>query len=428
MTVLTTPPPTSDLKSIKQAASETLSDFDETALRNTLIHAAGDKLAVVAESSATTIGEQIDAIHQSLSDFDAILGGVELVQSNAQRIDDNVGDVVTEARSSSDELRAVSEQMGLLEGHIAEIDGLVRSVSDIADQTHLLSLNASIEAARAGEAGAGFSVVAGEVKKLADTTKSANQEIRLTLNRIANGVTSLSSKVESASQKMRQSVEAVEVTRESASTIRSETVQFAEQLRGSRESFLQLDEASAAVGNEVQEISTIGKTFTYLIELMKAQGAASDANDPLARLAPLLEHSDFRAPERFTRPEEEYVLRPDDILISATDTRGVITFANNSFYEIAEYEPGELVGQPHNIIRHPDMPRTAFADLWSTIKDKKLWQGYVANLSKTGRRYWVKANVFPCFEHGSIVGYISIRTKPEPEKVRQAIEAYRLAP
>jgi hypothetical protein len=80
------------------------------------------------------------------------------------------------------------------------------------------------------------------------------------------------------------------------------------------------------------------------------------------------------------------------------------------------------------VIRHPDMPRSAFADLWAVIKSGKLWQGYVANRSKTGRIYWVKANVFPCYERGQIVGYISIRTKPDPTAVRKAIEAYRLVP
>jgi len=165
-----------------------------------------------------------------------------------------------------------------------------------------------------------------------------------------------------------------------------------------------------------------------LLELMAMQGVVCESMNPLERLLPLVEASSFRAPDRFTRPEQEYVMREDDILISATDTRGVITFANNCFYRVAEYEPGELVGQPHNVIRHPDMPRAAFADLWNTINSGKLWQGYVANRTKSGGVYWVKANVFPCYERGQIVGYLSIRTKPEAEFVRKAKDAYRLVP
>lgn len=123
------------------------------------------------------------------------------------------------------------------------------------------------------------------------------------------------------------------------------------------------------------------------------------------------------------------MLRRDDILISATDTRGRITFANNCFYRIAEYNAGELVGQPHNTIRHPDKPKAAFVDLWAVIKaGKMLAQGYVVNRSKSGRRYWVRASVFPCFEKGRIIGYISIRTKPEPDMIEKAIEPYRMVP
>ncbi|MEM6331607.1 MAG: PAS domain-containing protein, partial [Planctomycetota bacterium] len=150
--------------------------------------------------------------------------------------------------------------------------------------------------------------------------------------------------------------------------------------------------------------------------------------DPLARLAPVVEASTFRAPDRFTAREPEYVLTAGDVLISATDTKGRITFANNAFHRVAEYEPGSLVGGPHSIIRHPDMPRTAFADMWAVIQGGALWQGYVANRSRTGRLYWVKATVFPCFEGGQITGYLSIRTKPEAGSIDRAAAAYRLAP
>ncbi len=423
-----TPSDATALKQAKEKADGTLVDFDEEALRNTLIHAAGDKLSQVAKSSAHTMGDQIQAIRQSMTDFDSILTRMDLVQSNIQQIDTNVETVVQEASGSSDELARVSERMKVLEEHFTAIEGLVKTVNEIADQTHLLSLNATIEAARAGEAGRGFAVVANEVKELATTTKTANQEIRQTLDSIAEAITTLSVSVEQSVVKMKQSVAAVEITRESASTIGTETARFGEQLQQSLANFQKLDESSTVVENEVQEIDTIGKTFSYLLEMMVMQGVFTEPINPLARLTPVVEASDFRAPERFTQPESEYILKEDDILISATDTKGKITFANNCFYEIAEYEPGTLVGEPHNIIRHPDMPKTAFADLWAVIKAGKLWQGYVANRSKHGQIYWVKATVFPCYEKSKIVGYISIRTKPEPEMVAKAAGAYRLVP
>ena len=424
MAASASPSSATQLRQTKEQAAGVLVDFDEDSLRNVLIRSAGEKLSMAAESSARSIGEQTLAIRQSMSTFDAILDRMQRVHSGIQQIDSNVASVVREAR----ELERTSEQMQVLDEHFAAIDGLVESVNEIADQTHLLSLNATIEAARAGEAGRGFSVVASEVKSLSNTTKTANQEIRETLDRIVEAVKSLSSSVNLSVEKMQQSIAAVESTRENASNIKDETSRLGQELQQAMENFRRLDESSIYVENESQEINTIGKTFAYLMELMVMHGVASNTINPLERLLPVVEQSTFNAPERFSRSEPEYVLKPNDILISATDSRGVITFANDCFYKIAEYEQGELVGAPHNVIRHPDMPKTAFADLWAVIQAGKLWQGYVANHSKNKRRYWVKASVFPCYEAGEIVGYISIRTKPEPEMVKKAIEAYRLVP
>lgn len=304
----------------------------------------------------------------------------------------------------------------------------MRTVNDIADQTNLLALNATIEAARAGEAGKGFAVVANEVKELSGITKTANKEIRDTLDKIGEAISDLSHSVGQSVEKMQESISAVSITRESAAMIGEETNRFSDQLRASCSNFRKLDSASIEVENETQEVSTIGKTFSYLLEMMAMQGNSFEGIDPLERLLPVVQSSSFRAPKRFTSCAPEYVLQEEDILISATDTLGKITFANNCFYEVAEYEPGELVEAPHNVIRHPDMPKTAFADLWAVIKAGKLWQGYVANRSKHGRTYWVKANVFPCFENKQIVGYISIRTKPSRSDIQRAIEAYRMVP
>ncbi|HWB08879.1 MAG TPA: methyl-accepting chemotaxis protein [Pirellulales bacterium] len=426
MTATTLAPPATELKQAKAQAKQLLVDFPQEALRNSMIQAAGAKLSLVAESSRRAIGDEIEAVRQSMANFDSILSGMSQVQANVGQIDANVGSVLQAAQGSAAELQQVAERTQTLETHIEAIGGLLKTINKIADQTNLLALNATIEAARAGEAGRGFAVVASEVKELASTTKSANLEISTTLERIAEAVASLSTGVTRTVKTTELSMAAIQTTRERASTIGAQTEGFARQLHESAATFRRLDQSSAAVENEVQEINTIGKTFSYLLELVAAQGG--DHLDPLERLGPLLSESTFRAPRRFAQHEPEYVLRADDVLISATDTRGFITFANNCFYEIAEYEPGELVGRPHNVIRHPDMPKTAFADLWALIKAGKLWQGYVANRSKNGRRYWVKANVFPCYENGQIVGYISIRTKPDAAMVQRAVEAYRLVP
>ena len=113
-------------------------------------------------------------------------------------------------------------------------------------------------------------------------------------------------------------------------------------------------------------------------------------------------------------------------LVSMTDTRGIITYANDEFVRISGFSRDELLGQPHSIVRHPDMPVAAFADLWTTIKGGKPWHGYVKNRSKDGGFYWVDVNVTPVVEQGQVVGYVSIRSKPSRTQIREAERIYAL--
>ncbi|MBZ0105128.1 MAG: methyl-accepting chemotaxis protein [Sulfuricella denitrificans] len=120
----------------------------------------------------------------------------------------------------------------------------------------------------------------------------------------------------------------------------------------------------------------------------------------------------------------EAVYRDSAVLISKTDTRGVITYANADFTEVSGYDANELIGKSHNIVRHPDMPPEAFADLWKHIQAGKLWHGIVKNRCKNGDYYWVEANVTPITEHGKITGYLSVRTKPNRAQVSEADALY----
>ncbi len=120
----------------------------------------------------------------------------------------------------------------------------------------------------------------------------------------------------------------------------------------------------------------------------------------------------------------ETKLRPDQYLISKTDTKGRITYANPAFIEISGYTREELIGQPHNLIRHPDMPPAAFQDLWDSMHARKPWLGLVKNRRKDGGFYWVLANVVPIYEHGEVVGYASVRVQPTQEQIDAAQEFY----
>ncbi|MEO1767493.1 methyl-accepting chemotaxis protein [Thiobacter aerophilum] len=122
--------------------------------------------------------------------------------------------------------------------------------------------------------------------------------------------------------------------------------------------------------------------------------------------------------------QQEYDYRPGAVIISKTDAKGIILDANDDFVEISGYSREELIGQPHNILRHPDMPPAAFADLWATIKRGKLWNGIVKNRRKNGDHYWVEANVAPIFEQGRIAGYVSVRVKPTREQIAAAEKLY----
>ncbi len=117
----------------------------------------------------------------------------------------------------------------------------------------------------------------------------------------------------------------------------------------------------------------------------------------------------------------------DDIIVSKTDLKGVITYANQVFLQVAGYTEGEVLGQPHNIIRHPDMPKCVFKLLWDTLQSGNEIFAYVINLCKNGDHYWVFAHVTPTFNNiGEIIGYHSSRRVPERSAVQKVIPIYDL--
>jgi aerotaxis receptor len=111
-------------------------------------------------------------------------------------------------------------------------------------------------------------------------------------------------------------------------------------------------------------------------------------------------------------------------MITETDLRGRITFVNRKFTEMSGYPKHELIGRPHSIIRHPDMPATCFKLMWQTIRSGKSWQGYVKNRRKDGNFYWVIVHIVPKIISGEIVGYIAVRKKPEPQTLEQIKKIY----
>ncbi|MCC9595237.1 MULTISPECIES: PAS domain-containing methyl-accepting chemotaxis protein [Rubrivivax] len=122
--------------------------------------------------------------------------------------------------------------------------------------------------------------------------------------------------------------------------------------------------------------------------------------------------------------QREVEMDNGSVLVSTTDAQGRITHCNNAFVRISGFDYAELIGQPHNMVRHPDMPPEAFKDMWQTIGHGRPWTGVVKNRCKNGDHYWVVANVTPVLENGKPVGYMSVRQKPTREQIRGAEALY----
>lgn len=121
----------------------------------------------------------------------------------------------------------------------------------------------------------------------------------------------------------------------------------------------------------------------------------------------------------------ERTFSSDEIIVTKTDQSGKITYANDIFMNISGYSEDELLGQPHNVIRHPHMPRSVFKLLWQAIQSGKEIFAYVLNRSKNGDHYWVLAHVTPNFENGQIIGYHSNRRVVKPKALIAIQPLYR---
>jgi len=129
--------------------------------------------------------------------------------------------------------------------------------------------------------------------------------------------------------------------------------------------------------------------------------------------------------ERPDAVDEEYFFEGRAI-VSETDLDGIITFANRRFCEISGYTSNELIGQPHNIIRHPDMPKAAFAQVWKTIQSGTIWHGLVKNLRKDGKFYWVDTEVTPIYDNNGVVkGYMAARKPASRKNIEETAEVYK---
>jgi len=122
---------------------------------------------------------------------------------------------------------------------------------------------------------------------------------------------------------------------------------------------------------------------------------------------------------------KEIQLNKDTMIVSETNEKGIIIYANEDFCKMAGYTKDELIGQPHNLVRHSDMPRVAFEDLWKTIQSGNIWNGIVKNKTKSGDYYWVNATAYPSVNKNGKKRYISVRVKPTDAEIKNADALYK---
>ena len=128
--------------------------------------------------------------------------------------------------------------------------------------------------------------------------------------------------------------------------------------------------------------------------------------------------------EGLTFLDDGEVLYNDLYLLSETDEKGIVEYASDSFLKIANMHTEDIIGQPHNVVRHPDMPRAAFKSLWNDVQAKGFWTGIVKNARKGGGHYWVYATVLKSVDKNGSIKYVSIRVKPSREDIKNAEELY----
>jgi PAS domain-containing protein len=400
----------------------------ENVMFNDLVEMSSQELLSVTNHSSKVISNQIDQIRTSLNDFNQLTKSFDSIHRHIGTINTEVTTIAQDAKENAGTIKKVNTEMNGLVTEFQGINGLLKTINSIADQTNLLALNATIEAARAGEHGKGFAVVANEVKELSRTAKQANEKIQTAINNIGETILKLSDFLKQTQARIEASSSYVQETTVSVSAISKDNSYLQQKINQTQALFEGLGEISLVLDLELNQLTTIGSTYRFLSVLMRAKGLFTGHEDPVERFETATTELPEQFPNRFKQVEEEYRLTSNDILISSTDLKGNITFANEKFYEIAQFPNGSLMGKPHNIIRHPDMPKGGFADLWSTIQSGDLWHGIVINKGYGGRVYWVRATVFPCFENDRIVGFISVRSAPSAGEIERAKRVYRKIP
>lgn len=398
-------------------------------IRLELIKNAGIELNRVISITQNSNEEQNFLLANVTSELKDLLKIVFEISERVLKMQNAVNKSSAASDHCGKQIQETMERMKTLEAEFKSITNLLKNIEALSNQTNLLALNATIEASRAGEAGKSFAVVASEVKELSRNTQKTNLEIQKTISDLSHSIHELEGALQSTRNLIDEAKQSSLEAHSEAISVQGSTQSLTKTMDGTQHQMKKIESSLISSTTRSREIEVIGTTFENMLKHMSFEGLFKTDNDPLLEFEKIAESSTFMKEDRFRNKKKEYVLADNEILISITDTKGRITFANETFCRIAGYKMEELVGVPHNIIRHPDMPKSAFKHLWETLHDKRIWQGFVKNKTKDDGFYWVKATVFPCMNiRGEAEGYISVRGRAPEATIRRAEACYRKLP
>lgn len=395
-----------------------------------LIGNSGTELENVLSAIKEHTEEQIPSFQNIITEINQISDlGDEFVE-DTKKVFSHVNEGQSKVLKVGESIQNLSSRVESYTEALENIQVNLRFIEEIANQTNLLALNATIEAARAGEVGKGFAVVANEIKELSKNTQKTKEEIISTVDSLMDSSSEMQVALNSSLELMSEVDETNKLISENISESQVKVSSFSEKVDNSKLIIGNMEEMVQTSAKDIEEVDVIAITIKELMSFLNFKGFLNMGVSPNDKFKPLSDSSDFLNVNRFAdSPEKEVMLEKDDILISITDTRGIIRYANAPFCRVAGYTMDELNGKNHNIVRSSDMPKSAFQHLWDTISQKEIWQGYVKNSTKNGGYYWVKATVFPCVDStGEVTSYISVRNMPERSEIENAVEIYRKLP
>ncbi len=395
---------------IKSHSSEKLTDkvLDSFAEAVTL----SEEVSKIVQELQDATKAQTSSISEMSQTAQSITSAIQQIGANTQKAMERVNnsnDIATETSREAekgikgmDSINSIvaksSESVKSLAGELAKIDKMVEVITQMSEQTNLLSLNAAIEAARAGDAGRGFAVVADEVRRLAENSRKSAEDIKDLVQHLRESSTSTTQIIEEGTTIVKQNSELITKVlyslRQITESINQMTGQIQEIASATEEISAGSEEAAAASEEILSVAETNKKSFDDIVQKKDQETASvSQAGSAAKTLAEIFDTLD------------------SSTIVSITDAAGDITYMNKFFLDVARYRSEELFNQSHRILKSGFHDPALFEALWKTIAGGKSFSGYVRNKAKDGSIYWVKTTISPTLDgNGQIKGYVGVRT------------------